>query len=94
MERCPFLLTRGVAFAADPAAAREPALHELVPRFVVGFLVVLALRSSGLIPTRLLASMATAATLLTTISMAALGIGVDVRVVAQAGLRVTGAVGQ
>jgi len=69
-----------------------PALHELVPWFIVGFLVVLALRSSGLIPTALLLPIATIANLLTTISMAALGLGVDVRVVAQAGLRVTGAV--
>ncbi len=70
----------------------RPAAHELVPWFIVGFLAVLALRSSGLIPPSLLAPVATAASLLTTVSMAALGLGVDVRVVAQAGLRVTGAV--
>ena len=88
------LLTRRLRDAGAPAGgrARGPRLHELVPWFIVGFLVVLALRSGGLIPARLLAPMATAATLLTTISMAALGLGVDVRVVAQAGLRVTGAV--
>ena len=69
-----------------------PAPHELVPWFIIGFLAVLALRSSGLIPPSLLAPVATAASLLTTVSMAALGLGVDVRVVAQAGLRVAGAV--
>lgn len=78
--------------AGDRPRPGRPALHELVPWFIVGFLVVLALRSSGLIPPSLLAPIATAANLLTTVSMAALGLGVDVRVVAQAGLRVTGAV--
>jgi uncharacterized integral membrane protein (TIGR00698 family) len=78
--------------AGDRPRSGGPALHELVPWFIVGFLVVLALRSSGLIPPSLLAPIATVANLLTTVSMAALGLGVDVRVVAQAGLRVTGAV--
>ena len=69
-----------------------PALHELVPWFIVGFLVVLAVRSLGLIPEAMLPPLKTIATLLTTVSMAALGLGVDIRVVAQAGLRVTAAV--
>lgn len=78
--------------AGDRPKRGGPALHELVPWFIVGFLVVLALRSAGLIPSSLLVPIATVASLLTTISMAALGLGVDVRVVAHAGLRVTGAV--
>lgn len=56
------------------------------------FLGVLALRSTGLIPSSLLRPITLLANLLTTVSMAALGLGVDVRVVAQAGSRVTGAV--
>ena len=70
----------------------RPALHELVPWFIVGFLIVLAARSSGLIPGAMLLPIKTVASLLTTVSMAALGLGVDVRVVAHAGLRVTAAV--
>ena len=70
----------------------RPALHELVPWFIVGFLLVAVVRSLGLIPQDLLKPIATIASVLTTISMAALGLGVDVRVVAQAGLRVTAAV--
>jgi uncharacterized integral membrane protein (TIGR00698 family) len=69
-----------------------PALHELVPWFILGFLVVAAFRSFGLIPQAMLAPLATTASLLTTVSMAALGLGVDVRVVASAGARVTAAV--
>ena len=70
----------------------RPALHQLVPWFIVGFLGVAALRTAGLIPTAMLKPTAFVATQLTVISMAALGLGVDVRAVARAGLRVTSAV--
>jgi uncharacterized membrane protein YadS len=63
-----------------------------VPWFIIGFLVVAAARSFGLIPQAWLAPVAATASLLTTVSMAALGLGVDVRVVASAGARVTLAV--
>ncbi len=78
--------------AGGRPARGGPALHELVPWFIVGFLVVLALRSTEAIPAGMLPPIKTTAALLTTVSMAALGLGVDVRVVAQAGLRVTAAV--
>ncbi len=78
--------------AGDRPKRAGPALHELVPWFIVGFLIVLAVRSFGLIPVGLLPPIKTAANLLTTVSMAALGLGVDIRVVAQAGVRVTAAV--
>ena len=78
--------------AGVPPKRGGPALHQLVPWFIVGFLTVLAARSSGLIPDGLLPPIKTAASLLTTVSMAALGLGVDVRVVARAGVRVTAAV--
>ncbi len=77
---------------ADQPLRGGPALHELVPWFIVGFLIVLALRSLELIPAGMLLPIKTTASVLTTVSMAALGLGVDVRVVAQAGLRVTAAV--
>jgi uncharacterized integral membrane protein (TIGR00698 family) len=80
----------------DPARARSnrqrPDLHELVPWFITGFLIVLVVRSLGLIPASLLAPITHIAAILTTISMAALGLGVDVRVVARSGARVTLAV--
>jgi uncharacterized membrane protein YadS len=82
----------GTSSAGDRHKRRSPALHELVPWFIVGFLIVLALRSSGLVPAVRLKPISIFAKLLTTISMAALGLGVDVRVVVGAGLRVTGAV--
>jgi uncharacterized membrane protein YadS len=53
---------------------------------------MLGLRSAGFIPAMALAPMKMVAALLTTVSMAALGLGVDVRSVAKAGAQVTAAV--
>ncbi len=75
----------------SPAPDRVP-LHRLVPWFILAFLALAGLRAAGLIPEAVLPILARAATLLTVVSMAALGLGVDVRVVARAGLRVTLAV--
>jgi uncharacterized integral membrane protein (TIGR00698 family) len=83
-------------FRSEDASSQEdrpnPGLFELVPWFIIGFLLVAALRSMGMIPTGWLKPIATAATVLTTVSMAALGLGVDVKMVAAAGFRVVVAV--
>jgi len=78
--------------AGDRPKPGKPALHQLVPWFIVGFLLVAAMRTAGLIPSPVLQPTSLIANLLTTVSMAALGLGVDIRVVAKAGLRVTTAV--
>ncbi len=69
-----------------------PPVHHLVPWFIQGFLAMIVLRSLGFIPPAALPVIEHAATLLTVVSMAALGLGVDVRTVARAGGRVTAAV--
>jgi uncharacterized membrane protein YadS len=69
-----------------------PKLHKLVPWFIVAFLGMAALRSTGALPQALLPWIAQAATVLTVVSMAALGLGVDLRSVARAGPRVAAAV--
>jgi uncharacterized integral membrane protein (TIGR00698 family) len=69
-----------------------PKLHQMVPWFIVGFLLLLVIRSLGLVPVVLLHPINQVAGVLTTISMAALGLGVDVRTVARAGVRVSSAV--
>ena len=74
-----------------PAPGRLP-LHRLVPWFIIGFIALAALRSFALIPTPVLAPVASVTDWLTVVSMAALGLGVDIRVVAGAGARVTAAV--
>jgi uncharacterized integral membrane protein (TIGR00698 family) len=71
---------------------RRPQLTELVPWFIVGFLAALAARSFGLIPAGLVPWITKVAAILTTLAMAALGLGVDVRVIARTGPRVTLAV--
>ncbi|MCT2398733.1 YeiH family protein [Novosphingobium mangrovi (ex Huang et al. 2023)] len=75
--------------AGERPARGRPPIHHLVPWFIIGFLVLVAFRSFGWVPQVLLAPASTAATLLTIVSMAALGLGVDVRTVARAGGRVT-----
>ncbi len=63
-----------------------------MPWFILGFLALAGVRSAGLIPAAALAPISSVATMLTVLSMAALGLGVDVRVVARAGMRVVLAV--
>ena len=86
------LLARRVRPAGDRVDRRRPRLGELVPWFIIGFLIVLAIRSMGLIPQNIVPAITGLAALLTTVAMAALGLGVDVRVVARTGVRVTLAV--
>ncbi|MBN8889244.1 MAG: hypothetical protein BGP12_08630 [Rhodospirillales bacterium 70-18] len=78
--------------AGDRPRANRPPLHKLVPWFILGFLALAALRSAELVPQPLLGPIGTLANGLTIVSMAALGLGTDLRVVARAGGRVTGAV--
>jgi len=73
-------------------AAKSLSFTRLVPWFIIGFLSLAALRSLGAIPDALLGIVMPTATLLTVISMAALGLGVDLKVLARVGGRVTLAV--
>jgi uncharacterized integral membrane protein (TIGR00698 family) len=79
-------------FVAGAPTAKRMDLAHLVPWFIIGFLALVACRSLGLVPTVAIAPIGRSATLLTVVSMAALGLGVDVRTVAKAGGRVTMAV--
>jgi uncharacterized integral membrane protein (TIGR00698 family) len=67
-------------------------LNRLVPWFIVGFLSLALLRSLGAIPEALLQVVMPITTFLTVIAMAALGLGVDLKVLAKVGGRVTLAV--
>ncbi len=73
-------------------ASVRPPLRHLAPWFIVGFLLALAARSAGIVPTIVLGPISEITTWLTITSMAALGLGVDIRVVARAGLRVSAVV--
>lgn len=87
----PQIVPDGEVVAGESAPKRLDLAH-LVPWFIIGFLALVACRSLGLVPVAAIAPIGRIATLLTVISMAALGLGVDVRMVAKAGGRVTAAV--
>jgi len=87
------LLFRKQATEAGAPEGRS-ALSSLiwVPWFVPAFLVLAGLRSAGLIPQGATQPIAAAAAILTIVSMAALGLNVDLRLLARIGARVTAAV--
>ncbi|WP_051971709.1 YeiH family protein [Massilia sp. 9096] len=78
-------------FGRGSASAR-PKFSHLVPWFIVGFLLLLCLRSLGWVPAPLLAPAHDAASFLTIMSMAALGLGVDACAVLRAGGKVASVV--
>jgi uncharacterized integral membrane protein (TIGR00698 family) len=78
--------------AAGQAAAKKPGLGKLVPWFIIGFLALAAVRSLGLIPDAALGPIIFTSAALTIVSMAALGLGVDLRIIGRLGGRITFAV--
>lgn len=60
-----------------------------MPWFIIGFVLLAVARSLGVIPDVAVPPLATAATALTVLAMAALGLGVDLRAIAAAGPRVS-----
>ena len=86
------VLARDLRTTGVRTSKNTPSWQELVPWFITGFIVVLIVRSLDLIPQVALPTFTKIAATLTTIAMAALGLGVDIRVVAKSGVRVTLAV--
>ncbi len=71
----------------------EPnSFFKTVPWFIVGFFALATLRSLSLIPDGAVFPLQRIASILTIISMAALGLGVDLRVIGRVGGKVTAAV--
>jgi len=67
-------------------------LSHIAPWFIIGFLGLTAARAAGLVPPQVLGPATQLSASLTTVAMAALGLGVDVRMVATAGVRVAAVV--
>ncbi|MRL70308.1 putative sulfate exporter family transporter [Brevundimonas sp. SPF441] len=88
----PVILALSLIFRDRAPGAAKPGLSRLLPWFIIGFLVMIGLRSFDLIPQAALAPMAAASGLLTVVAMAALGLQTDIRAVAQAGGRIVAAV--
>lgn len=80
------------AGAASKAGVKSVSPFKLVPWFIIGFLVLAAFRSLQMVPDALVEPVTRTAAMLTVVSMAALGLGVDVRVLSNVGGRVTAAV--
>lgn len=78
--------------AGEGESRPRMSVFRLVPWFIIGFLAMVGVRSTGYLPEAVIEPIGEIATLLTVVSMAALGLGVDVRVVSKAGGRVTTAV--
>jgi uncharacterized integral membrane protein (TIGR00698 family) len=72
-------------------SSADLSIGRLVPWFIVGFLVTMLARSLGLIPRMALAPMHEASTCLTIVSMAGLGLSVNLRTVLASGGRVLAA---
>ncbi|XUY29596.1 YeiH family protein [Agrobacterium sp. rho-8.1] len=85
----PVIFTLGIF--EGKAARREgrtTSRHHLVPWFIIGFMIVVVIRSLGLIPPDAVTLLLTISSGLTVVAMAGLGLSVDIRTVASAGGRV------
>jgi uncharacterized integral membrane protein (TIGR00698 family) len=88
----PIVLGLSVAMRRRGEAARAPlAVSRLVPWFIVGFLLLAAVRATGVVPDPAVSASRVASGALTVLAMAALGLGVDVRVLRRVGGAVTAA---
>jgi len=88
----PVVLGLSLAQHRQGAGETRPALSRLVPWFIIGFVLAGAARTIGIIPASAAVPLREVATQLTVLSMAALGLAVDVRALARVGHRVTAAV--
>jgi uncharacterized integral membrane protein (TIGR00698 family) len=73
----------------DDGRSSNVHITKLVPWFIVGFVMLAALRSLGALPAMIALPVREVSRWLTVIAMAALGLGVDVRAVGRAGVRVS-----
>lgn len=80
------------AFRAHKVGEQKLATGAFIPWFIVGFLVLAAARSLGFIPVEVAAPVREVSRWMTVAAMAALGLGVDVRVLGKVGGRVVLAV--
>ncbi len=87
----PVVVLMGLLFHDEHGAAKR-GVGAYLPWFVAGFLLLAALRSTGLLPDPLATPAREASRLLTILAMAGLGFGVELAAVRQVGMRVGTAV--
>ncbi|HEY4201485.1 MAG TPA: putative sulfate exporter family transporter [Devosiaceae bacterium] len=78
-----------LAFFTGRGATTAKASRQFVPWFIVGFLALMLIHSAGWLPTPVSGAAGVVAQALTSVSMAALGLAVDLRAVRRAGISVT-----
>ncbi|MET3614464.1 putative integral membrane protein (TIGR00698 family) [Rhizobium aquaticum] len=78
----------GDCSAERTQTARRIEWAKIIPWFIIGFIAMMALRSAGMISDQALGPVETLATALTIVSMAALGLSVDMRTILSSGGRV------
>jgi uncharacterized integral membrane protein (TIGR00698 family) len=86
------IVGRGLRNDRTSAAPGKNIFFAVVPWFIVAFFLLAGLRSLSLIPDGTIDPLKKLAGVLTVLSMAALGLGVDLRIIGQVGGRVTAAV--
>ena len=86
----PIVLGISVAMRRHGGPARGAAtVGRLVPWFIMGFLLFAGVRATGLVPATVVAWAREISVAMTVVAMAALGLGVDVRVLGRVGAAVT-----
>jgi uncharacterized integral membrane protein (TIGR00698 family) len=89
---CIAVLGRGLRGDHKSSAQGKSNFFQVVPWFIIVFFLLSALRSLGLIPIGIIGPLQKTAGVLTVLSMAALGLGVDLRVIGEVGGKVVAAV--
>jgi uncharacterized integral membrane protein (TIGR00698 family) len=89
---CIAVSARGLRNERPPGGSRTQTFFKTVPWFIVAFFALATLRSLSVLPDAAIVPLRSVASILTVMSMAALGLGVDLRVIGRVGGRVTAAV--
>ena len=89
---CIAVFARSLRGDRSSGAIEPNSFFKTVPWFIVGFFALATLRSLSLIPDGAVFPLQRIASILTIMSMAALGLGVDLRVIGRVGGKVTAAV--
>jgi uncharacterized integral membrane protein (TIGR00698 family) len=84
----PLVVAMGLVSHRTTKATRS----QMVPWFIIGFIVFAGLRSSGVLSDGVVAALRSTATWITIVAMAGLGLGVDVRALRRSSGRVIGVV--
>ena len=89
---CIAVFTRDLRSRGASSRPEKSRVFEALPWFIIGFFLLATFRSLSLVPDAAIFPLQKTANILTILSMAALGLGVDLRVVNRVGARVTAAV--